>query len=97
LRMSDQLMDRIEQIAAERVCSNVEGLGPTAVDISVPFMIRYKQDGTVEHIVLKHLGCPALETTLGATVLQMARAGQYRPAELGRDGWYRGEISFANR
>ena len=95
LRMSDRLMDEIEAIAAQGSCQ-VDGLGREQIDINVPFVIRYKEDGSVDHIVVRHLNCPALESMLGATVLQMARTGQYRPTQQSPSGWHRGQIGFAN-
>jgi hypothetical protein len=88
-------MDAIERIAEVRRC-NVAGLRPEAVDISVPFLIRYGADGAVERIVLQDLDCPELEVALGAAVLHLARADEYRPRNV-VPGWYRSEIGFANR
>ena len=96
LRMADAQMDQIERIAAEGRCS-VPGLNRTAVDISVPFLIRYGADGSVERIVLQDLSCPELEVTLGAAVLHLARADEYRPRGTTVPGWYRSQIAFANQ
>lgn len=96
LRMADAQMDVIEQIAQQGRCT-VPGLGPNAVDISVPFLIRYGATGSVERIVLQDLHCPELEIALGAAVLQLARGDEYRPRGNTIPGWYRSEIAFANQ
>ncbi len=96
LRMADAQMDMIERVAEQGRCS-VPGLGAQRVDISVPFLIRYGADGTVERIVLQDLRCPELEGALGAAVLHLARADEYRPRGSTTPGWYRSEIAFANR
>ena len=96
LRMADAQMDAIEQIAEQRRC-NVPGLSPQAVDISVPFLIRYGANGSVERIVLQDLRCPELEVALGAAVLHLARADEYRPRGNTIPGWYRSQIAFANQ
>ena len=96
LRMADAQMDLIEQIAQQGRC-NVPGLSAQAVDISVPFLIRYAANGAIERIVLQDLHCPDLEVALGAAVLHLARADEYRPRGNTLPGWYRSEISFANQ
>lgn len=93
-RMNDAQMDMIEQVAAEGRC-NVPGLERRRVDINVPFLIRFAEDGEVERIVLQDLSCPQLEIALGAALLQLAEAGEYRPSGQPR-GWYRSQIGFAN-
>ncbi|MGZ8997909.1 MAG: hypothetical protein ACXW2T_03535 [Allosphingosinicella sp.] len=95
-RMADAQMDLIEQIAQQGRC-NVPGLAPQAVDISVPFLIRYGANGAIERIVLQDLHCPELEIALGAAVLHLARADEYRPRGNTVPGWYRSEIAFANQ
>ena len=96
LRMADAQMDLIEQIAAQGRC-RVAGLSREAVDINVPFLIRYGANGSVERIVLQDLQCPELEVALGAAVLHLARADEYRPRGNTIPGWYRSEIAFANQ
>ena len=96
LRMADAQMDAIERIAEQGRC-NVPGLTRQAVDISVPFLIRYGANGQVERIVLQDLRCPDLEVALGAAVLHLARADEYRPRGNMVPGWYRSEIGFANQ
>jgi len=96
LRMADSQMDLIEQVAEQGRCT-VPGLGRQAIDISVPFLIRYGANGTVEQIVLQDLRCPELEVALGAAVLHLARADEYRPRGTVVPGWYRSEIGFANQ
>ena len=96
LRMADAQMDLIEQIAQQGHCS-VPGLSAQAVDISVPFLIRYAANGAIERIVLQDLHCPDLEVALGAAVLHLARADEYRPRGNTLPGWYRSEIAFANQ
>jgi hypothetical protein len=95
LRMSDLQMDYIERIGAEGRC-NVPGLGAERIDISVPFLIRYGPDGSVQQVVVRDLSCPELEVTLGAAVLQLARQDEYRPRGSAAPGWYRSVIAFAN-
>lgn len=95
-RMGDAQMDRIDRIAADGGC-RVEGLARSAVDLRVPFVIRFGTGGAAEQVVLRDLGCPQLERLLGLVVLQLVGAGEYRAPSPGSEGWYRGEISYANR
>lgn len=96
MRMTSDIVDRLHTIAKETRC-DVQGFKPRRIDLSVPFVIRFTPGGAVERIVLRDLKCPQLETTLGAVVLQMAKAGEYRPTGENQERWYRSELSFISR
>ena len=96
VRMADAQMDLIESVGASGRC-NVPGLGREAVDLMVPFLIRFNSEGSVERIIMRDLSCPELEVALGAAVVHLARANEYRLRSGSPAGWYRSEISFANR
>ena len=96
IRLGDTMLARLHELGAQQVC-NVPGLSRRLVDLTVPFVIRFTPQGDVEQIVVRNTGCPQLESIVGGAVLQMARAGEYRPTGENQERWYRSELSFVSR
>lgn len=96
MRMTGEMMERMHQLAAQSSCE-VRGFTRTNIEMTVPFLIRFTPDGTVERVVVRRLGCPQLESMLGSIVLQLAQAGEYRPTGENEERWYRSELSFVSR
>ena len=93
IQMPGIVVDRLHKLARETDCS-VRGFKPSAIDLSVPFVISFTAEGAVDRIVLRDMKCPQLETALGNVLLQMALAGEYRRGRGGAARWYRSELSF---
>lgn len=94
LYLSNGTMDAIEALGRQQACQ-VPGLGRSGVDIEVPFVLRFDDGGRVERIVLRDLGCPALEQLLATSLQGLASAGEFRPT--GGPGWHRSTLQYANR
>ena len=92
-RMDGKAVEKIEEVAKSGECS-VPGLGPRRIDLTVPFMIEFTPQGDIQTVVVRKLGCGSLESVMGSLVLQLARAGEYRPTGENQLGWYRSELSF---
>jgi len=93
LRISDDLISKIET-AAFGECSK-PGQSKSRLDMNIPFLVRFTPDGRVEEVVVRRLDCPTIEQAAGGAVLQLARAGEYRPTGENLAGWYRGEITIS--
>jgi len=93
VQMPPGVVDRLHRLARETDCS-VRGFRASAIDLSVPYVIGFTDEGKVDRIVLRDLKCPQLETALGNVLLQMALAGEYRRNRGGAARWYRSELSF---
>jgi hypothetical protein len=92
-RMSFASMNRIEELAKSGECT-VSGLGRRQIDLSVPFILEFTPEGQVKTVVVRELGCDRLESIMGGVIIQLARAGEYKPTGENRLGWYRSELSF---
>lgn len=92
-RMGFDWMDKMEALAKSRECE-MPGLYPRKIDLTVPFMLNFGKDGTIQRVVVRKLGCEKLETLVGGAILQLAQAGEYRPSGANAGGWYRSEYSF---
>ena len=93
LRISDELISKIEA-AAFGECAK-PGQSKKRLNMNIPFLVRFMADGSVDQVVVKRLNCPTIEEAAGGAVLQMARAGEYRPTGENAAGWYRGEITIS--
>ena len=93
LRISDDLISKIES-AAFGECAK-PGQSKTRLDMTIPFLVQFTPEGGVERVVIMRLDCPTIEQTAGGAVLQLARAGEYRPTGENVEGWYRGEIKIS--
>jgi hypothetical protein len=95
-RISNLSLDRLHELAAQEVCE-VPGFHRRQIDLSVPVLIQFTPENTVERVIIRKLGCDQLETLVGGVVLELARAGEYRPTGENQERWYRSEFSFVSR
>ena len=65
------------------------------VDLNVPFLVNFRDDGSVEEVVVHPVGCPNADRVVAGAVLRMIERGGYTPPGQRRQGWFRGEIGFA--
>ena len=96
VHISTKIVDRLHTLAGETKC-NVPGFEKRRIDLAVPFVIQFTPQGGVGRIVLRNMRCPQLESVLGAVLLQMAQAGEYRPTGENQERWYRSELTFLSR
>ena len=88
----------IEQFEAALMEQCKPALGANReLELTVPFLIRFGTDGSVQEVVVHRLNCPSAEAVLGGAVLQLARTGEYKPTGENLTGWYRGEFSLQSR
>lgn len=95
-RISNEILDRMHELAAQGVCE-VPGMRRNRINLTIPFVLRFTEQGGIERVVVRNMGCPQLETLLGGVVLELARAGEYRPTGENLERWYRSELSFVSR
>jgi hypothetical protein len=84
---------KLYEIAASQQCPSF-GLREGWLDLKVSFAVQYAPDGTLDTITLPKLGCPAAESVLGGTLLEMFKGGDYAATGKNEDGWYRGGLAF---
>jgi len=89
----DAMLRRVESILRERQCT-LDGQNYRRFDISVPYVVKLEPDGTPTRFVVADIGCPQLESFVGQVVLELARAGDYRPTGAAAAEWYSSELRF---
>ncbi|QDP18804.1 hypothetical protein [Sphingomonas xanthus] len=93
LRISTEAIDQIEAAAAGPCARS--GLSKKHVELTMPFLVKFSSQGAVERVVVREMQCAAIEQVIGGAVLQLAKAGEYRPTGENIEGWYRGEIALS--
>ena len=89
-------IDRMVDIVGSGTCK-LEGQTKSNIDLTVRFLIHFEPSGTPARIVIARMNCPELERLMGGVVLQLARAGEFKPTGENPAGWYRSDLSFLVR
>ena len=79
--------------AMERGCT-VSGQHHGNLDLTMPFLVLFKADGSVERLVIRPMGCARAEGLFAGAVLRLVQRGGFTPRGQRRAGWFRGEIGF---
>ena len=94
--LNNDALARIDEIVHDRSCT-LPGQWGKNYDVTVSFAAHFSPDGTLNRLVMERLNCPEVEGLIGGVLLEMIKAGEYRPTGENDQGWYRGELSFGGR
>ena len=95
-QISTDTMERLATLAEEKVC-DVPGFKRNRINLTVPFLVQFDAQKTVQRVVVARLGCTQLEQLLGGAALQLSKMGEYAPTGENQTGWYRSELSLSLR
>ena len=95
LRVSSQTVDRIAAASADGKCPQVGD--EKHLRLSMPFLMEFSPRGQIQQVVVWKMNCPEIESLVGGMLLEMARAGEYRPTGENQLGWYRGEFKLTSQ
>lgn len=90
------MVEHVAHILEEKSCA-LSGQTHRRFDIDVPYLVLVQPDGGAQRVVVADLGCPAIESYVGAIVIEMARAGDFRRTGAQRATWYAGSMNFNAR
>ena len=93
--ISPAVVLKVQELGTNGECA-LAGVSKRRIDMTVPFLVRFSPAGSVEHVVLRKLGCAKAEGVLAAALLSMLKAGTFKPTGKNLTGWYRSELSFAS-
>jgi hypothetical protein len=91
---SNRLTLWMEQALRDGTCK-VPGMNPNKFDVDVPYAVLVEPDGSVSQIMIPEMGCPALNTIIGSTVVELAQKGMFKPTGQEKASWFRDRIAFA--
>ena len=91
--LDPKLMARLWEIAQQRQCK-LPGYSGGKLDLRLSFAAQYNPDGSLARVILPRMNCTEAEGIIAGAVLEMMKAGDYRPTGQNPDGWYRGNFAF---
>jgi hypothetical protein len=89
-------VNAIANMVEKRVCT-IPGQRPGNVQLTVPFLVHFDAQGSVQRLVIHSVGCARAEGVLAGTVLKLVQRGSFAPEGGRHEGWFRGEVSFASQ
>ena len=92
--LSEKMQAKLYEIAASKQCPSFL-LKYDRLDFRTSFAVQYASDGTLSRIVLPKLDCPAAESVVGGTLLEMLQGGDYARGGKSAAGWYQGGLGFS--
>jgi hypothetical protein len=66
------------------------------LELTVPFLVQFKADGSIDRLILHALGCPRAEGLIASELLGLIQSGGFSPADGPRAGWFRSEVGFSH-
>lgn len=66
------------------------------LSMTVPFLVQFKADGSIDRLIVHSLGCARAEGLLAGEMLRLVRNGGFAPTGRRRQGWFRGEVGFSH-
>jgi hypothetical protein len=93
--MDSKAVAYIHEMVETGECT-IEGQRKNKLDMTVPFIVLFTADGSVDRLIIEKIGCTKAEGVLAGEVLKMIDRGAYRPVGGMREGWFRGEVSFSH-
>ena len=92
--LSETMQAKLYEIAASKQCPSFL-LKTDRLDFRTSFAVQYASDGSLSRIVFPKLDCPAAESVVGGTLLEMVQGGDYAPGGKSAAGWYQGGLGFS--
>jgi hypothetical protein len=74
----------------------IAGQSRGRLDMNVPFLVEFTASGSINRLVIRPLGCATAERVLAGAVLRMVENGTFEPVGGRREGWFRGQVGFAD-
>lgn len=90
---TDEMVSRASNILRESQC-RLDGQSHSRFDITVPYAVQLGPDGAVTRLLVKDIGCPAMQVLVANVVYELAGAGDFRSIRMQPSRWYASEINF---
>ena len=94
--LSPTAMAALYELTSERKCK-LPGQSYRQLNLRLSFAAHFTPSGQLAQLVLPKLDCPQAEGIIAGALLDLIRAGGYRPDGSNPDGWYRGDLAFGMR
>ena len=91
--VTSQVVDLLHE-SFERGKCRLAGQSKKRIDLDLPFLVEFGESGEVKALVLRKIGCPAVESLLASVLLNQVQAGDYRAPRGQAAGWYRSHLEL---
>ena len=89
------VVDAIAGLVDRSECT-IPGQRRGRLDMSVPFLVQFKADGSIDRLIVHSVGCPTAEGLLAGEMLRLVNSGGFAAPRERRQGWYRGQLGFSH-
>jgi hypothetical protein len=90
---SSEMVVRVEKMLADGQC-RLPGQSAEKFDITIPYAVLVRPDGSADRVLVAETGCEALETYVGLIVGALAKNGDFRPTGEVGPRWFASELNF---
>ena len=92
--VDDNVIAAIAELIDREECT-IPGQRRGRLDMTVPFLVEFKADGSLNRVIVRSLGCARAEGLVAGEVLRLVQSGGFAPNGGRREGWFRSEVGFA--
>jgi len=87
------MVEKVEELLSSGKC-RLKGQSAKRFDITVPYAVLVKPDGSSTNVIVGETGCAELESLVGLVVLELAREGEFRPSGDRQPRWLASALNF---
>ena len=88
-----ELTARADRIMASGQCA-FPGQTKDSYSLTVPYAVMIEPSGNVTKVVVKEVGCPAIELLTGQVAKELGKARDFRPTSAPANQWYVSEVYY---
>ena len=88
-----EMTRRVHEMLADGKC-RIEGQSDRRFDITVPYAVLMDEEGEVQRVVVKEVGCVPLESLVGQIVLAQSDRGDFQVKHEAGERWYASDVYF---
>ncbi len=93
--MSAEVVESIHRTLKNRECV-LPGQTKDRINLRVPFLVQFRDDGGVERLVVRKLNCAPIERLVASVLLKQVESGDHKATGANNAGWYRSELRFSS-
>lgn len=93
--MTPAVVDSIHRTLKNKECV-LPGQRRDRIDLRVPFLVQFGDDGSVQRLVVRKLDCAPVERLVASVLLKQVEAGEHKGTGENPALWYRSELRLTS-
>lgn len=93
--MSADVVESLHRTLKNGDCT-LPGQSKDRINLRVPFLVEYGQEGRVQRLVVRKLDCAPVERLVASVLLEQVRSGDHKATGENSAGWYRSELRLTS-